>query len=192
MASEIDLELYKSLRSEASGYVEKVPGLWIQKLLLVGGIIAFLVTEPLTNVSGSEHVLALCAVGALPVVAMLLDAKMFEYTLHARAISRFIASRFADEANVAAWETALWGDDSNQEVVVLTRIRSIFTWLTTVIPTVVILAGAGLVIERIVDNGAGTFVPFIVLGTLYFAATAWGAMVVYRMDSGLRPRSTPS
>ena len=41
---ELVVELYKSLRSEASIYIEKVPALWLQKFILVGALLAFLLS----------------------------------------------------------------------------------------------------------------------------------------------------
>jgi hypothetical protein len=181
MASTLDVELYKSLRAEASGYVEKVPGLWFQKFLLVGAVIAFLITEPLTNVAGSEATLALAAVAMLPILAMLLDAKMFEYALHARAISRFIEEHFAGHTTIAAWERAVWSEAGSVAVVRLTRVRSIATWLATAVPTVVIVIAAGLVIEHVRGNELRTLIPTVVVAVVYLAATAWGAVLVYRV-----------
>ena len=37
----MELELYKSLRAEAAGYIEKIPALWSQKFLLVGATVTF-------------------------------------------------------------------------------------------------------------------------------------------------------
>lgn len=182
MASQLDFELYRSLRAEASGYVEKVPALWLQKFVLVGAVIAFLVTEPLSNIKGSETTLALAAVATLPVLAMLLDAKMFEYALHARAISMFIAQHFADDGPVADWEGAMWSQAGSRAVRRLTCIRSIATWTATAIPTVVILFAAGLVIEQVLDNGAWTWAPTAVLAVGYLGCTAWGAALIYRID----------
>jgi hypothetical protein len=179
--SQLDLELYKSLRAEASGYVEKVPALWLQKFVLVGAIVAFLVNEPLTNAAESKALLGVAAVIVIPILAMLLDAKMLEYALHARAISRFITEHFADHPSVAAWERAMWGESASPFVTRLTRIRSLATWLATALPTVVILVAAGLVVEYLLGNGAWTFVPVILAAVAYLAGTAWSAVLVYRL-----------
>ena len=186
-AAELEVELYKSLRSEASAYVEKVPGLWLQKLLLVGAVIAFLVSEPLTNFAGSETTLGLVAVGVLPVLAMLLDAKMLEYALHARAISRFIAEHFKEHRAVVAWERALWGEAGTPSVNRLTRTRSVATWIATAGPTLVILIGAGIVIEHVLGNGAATTVPVLLIAVGYILATGWGAVLVYRIGPEVKP-----
>ena len=180
MSSSLELELYKSLRAEASSYIEKVPGLWLQKFLLVGAVVAFLVTEPMTNVAGSEAILGVAAVGVIPVLAMLLDAKMLEYALHARAISRFIAEHFADHPTVAAWERALWGEEASAPIIRLARARSAATWLATALPTVVIQLAAGLVIERLLGNGIWTVVPVIVVTAIYLFGTAYGVVLLYR------------
>lgn len=179
--SQLELELYKSLRAEASGYVERVPALWLQKLALVGAIVAFLVNAPLTNAAESKGLLGVAAVIVIPILAMLLDAKMLEYALHARAISRFITEHFADHTTIADWERAMWGESASHSVIRLTRIRSLATWLATALPTVVVLVAAGFVVERLLGNGAWTFVPVALAAAAYLVGTAWSAVLVYRL-----------
>lgn len=71
------LELYKSLRHEATRYVEKVPALWIQKFLLVGAVIAFLFanSDRLEDLSAGRELLV-AAVATIPILSLLLDAKI--------------------------------------------------------------------------------------------------------------------
>jgi hypothetical protein len=100
---ELRLELYKSLRAEVVDYVERVPGLWLQKFLLVGAVIAFLVTNH-EKLKGSGELL-IASVLSIPILAALLDAKIVEYGLHARAISRFIGRSF-DNSSIMAQKTS--------------------------------------------------------------------------------------
>jgi hypothetical protein len=181
MASSLDAELYKSLRAEASGYVEKVPTLWLQKFVLVGAVLAFLVGQPFANIEGFEVPLGVAAVAMLPILAMLLDAKMLEYALHARAISVFISKHFADHETIAAWERAMWGQAGSPTVIRLTRIRSIATWFTTVIPTIVVLVAAGVVIEQMLNDLVPTLLAITLIAGVYIGGTACGAVVVYRI-----------
>src|SRR3954465_6907065 len=92
--SDLQFELYKSLRAELVGYVEKVPALWLQKFVLVGGVIAFIATHQ-GPLEGSDALLT-AAIVAIPILSILLDAKIGEYGLHARVISTFIRTNFAD------------------------------------------------------------------------------------------------
>jgi hypothetical protein len=181
MSSDLDVELYKSLRAEASGYVEKVPTLWLQKFLLIGAVLAFLIGQPFTNIQGFEVPLGVSAVAVLPILAMFLDAKMLEYALHARAISVFIGEHFATHKPIAAWERAMWGQAGNRTVMRLTRIRSIATWFTTVIPTIVILVAAAVVIERVLQERFPALITTVLTAGAYVGGTAWAAIVVYRI-----------
>src|SRR5262245_30908658 len=44
-AQDYTLELYKSLRSESAMYIKEVPAIWLQKFILAGAMIAFLLTQ---------------------------------------------------------------------------------------------------------------------------------------------------
>lgn len=144
------LELYKSLRAEANMYVEKVPGLWLQKFILIGAVIAFLVGkhEDLAKVSPGNTLL-IAAIISVPILAILLDAKILEYGLHARAISRFIRANFPEPSILARWEASLWGDEGEQEITELVRVRRLTTVVVTVAPTAVLIVLSGLVIGEI-------------------------------------------
>jgi hypothetical protein len=181
MAESLDLELYKALRAEASAYIEKVPALWMQKLLLAGAVVAFMLTKPASTVLASEKYLGVTAIGIIPIVAILVDAKMLEYALHARAISRFVIERFSDHETIVAWERAMWGEAASDVIKRLTRARSGMTWLATVGPTILIIIAAGAVIEHTLQNGRVTFIPVILLAIFYIVGTAWGAATVYRL-----------
>ena len=43
--SDLEIELYRSLKQESASYIEKVPALWLQKFVLIGAIVAFIFTE---------------------------------------------------------------------------------------------------------------------------------------------------
>jgi cation transporter-like permease len=152
--SDLRLELYKSLRSEVVGYVEKVPALWLQKFALVGAVIAFIVANR-GELLGSGKLL-IAAILAIPVLAVLLDAKIGEYGLHARSISRFIHSNFRDSV-VAEWESTLWGDQGDSEIISIVRLRSLMTAVVTAIPTIILIIVAGLAVDEVRASGAPTF-----------------------------------
>ena len=144
--TKFELELYKSLRREVVLYLEKVPSLWLQKFVLVGAVIAFLITKlislpqvPQTATLLANSTLLAIAVLAIPILAALLDAKILEYSLHARVISRFIASNFTTPPVLGGWEAYLWGDQGTREAVALVRLRSLTTVVVTVAPTIVLI-----------------------------------------------------
>jgi len=150
---ELVVELYKSMRAEAIAYIEKVPALWLQKFILVGAMLAFLLTQKdsLDFIGEGDPAEATFDVALLtvPALACLLDAKMLEYGIHARIISSFIESEFSSVSQVRSWERTLWGysDDSFRDR--LTKIRSATTVLVTVGPTLLIIAlGTALVSVR--------------------------------------------
>lgn len=150
--SDLQLELYKSLRAELVSYVEKVPALWLQKFILVGGVIAFIVTNrgPLR---GSNELL-IAAIVTIPILSVLLDAKIGEYGLHARAISAFIRTHFADSPGVAKWESTLWGDGGDADVLSLVKLRSLITVVVTVVPTTVLIVVSGMAIDDVLSRGS--------------------------------------
>lgn len=149
---DLQLELYKSLRAELVGYVERVPALWLQKFVLVGGVIAFIVTnqEPL---KGSNELLT-AAIVAIPILSILLDAKIGEYGLHARAISTFIGTHFEDSTIVAKWESALWGDGGDSKIKSLVKLRSLITVAVTVVPTIVLIIVSGMAVDDVLSRGS--------------------------------------
>ena len=176
------LELYKSLRGEVTSYVEKVPGLWLQKFVLVGSVIAFLIgkNEDIAKVSSGNRIL-IAAIAAVPILAMLLDAKILEYGLHARAISRFIKANFPDPPILAKWESSLWGDEGEKEVIDLVRFRSLTTVVVTAAPTAILILLSGLVISEITKASvlwlslAGTVAVIYVLVNLFVWRRVWSS-----------------
>lgn len=171
--AELELELYKSLRSEIAGYLEKVPALWLQKFVLLGGVIAFVVTSR-GNLEGSSKLLA-AAILAIPVLAMLLDAKIGEYGLHARAVSLFIQASFAS-AKIVAWEAALWGDGGSREMVAIVKLRSLMTTLVTLVPTLILIVVAGLAIDEV--NGQDVLPPSAPSSVFFYSSLGVAALYV--------------
>src|SRR5229473_3463422 len=93
--SDLQIELYKSLKQESASYIEKVPALWLQKFVLIGAIVAFIFTEK--NFPQENLTMITLGVIAIPALALLLDAKILEYGLHARLISRFVSDTFSND-----------------------------------------------------------------------------------------------
>src|SRR5262249_8762333 len=110
--STIGVELYKSLRTEEASYLERVPALWLQKFTLLGAMIAFILVQhqELSFEAAAGSTLLIAAVLAIPLLAMLIDAKILGYGLHARAISRFVRRHTTPDSVEARWEGFLWGD----------------------------------------------------------------------------------
>lgn len=174
----VRLELYKSLRGEVVSYVEKIPALWLQKFVLVGGMIAFLVvqSEEIVGALGASrgHVLVVISFVAVPVLSLLLDAKILEYGLHARAVSGFIARELADDPVVAEWEDALWGDAGTEEVRRLVKLRSLTTVVVTAASTVLLMCLSGLVAATAFTPHQPLIIGGTVLASvLYLGATAY-------------------
>lgn len=123
-------------------YIEKVPALWLQKFILVGGLIAFLLTQnksfEMVGEGDAADTAFDIALLAIPVLACLLDAKIMEYGLHARVISRFIEDAFPLE-RPQRWERTLWGYSDHPFERRLVKIRSATTVLVTVAPTTLIV-----------------------------------------------------
>lgn len=164
------LELYKSLRGEIVGYIEKVPAIWLQKFTLVGAVIAFLLTrrESFANATfDTAPELMSAAVLSIPILAILLDAKAIEYSLHARAISRFIEKNFDKSPIVAEWESTLWGDRGDPSITSLVTMRSRMTGLVTSTPTIVTIGLAARALYAL--DGAKTYLlVLLVISLIYF------------------------
>ena len=140
----IDTELYKSLRLEAQLYLEKVPTFWLQKFATMGAIIGLAITQGLwTPPSDTARAVYIELIGglmgAVVIVAMLIDAKIAEFGLHALIVSRFLRKKFSASAKLVAWEHELWSTSG------LTRVRSLLTLLTMALPTFLVWLVAFLV-----------------------------------------------
>jgi hypothetical protein len=178
-SSDFRLELYKSLRAEVAGYVEKIPGLWLQKFILVGAVIAFLVTNH-DKLKGSGGLLT-ASILSIPVLAVLLDAKIVEYGLHARAMSMFIRSSFRDSPVLGEWESALWGEAGGKAIQSMVRLRSVTTVVVTAIPTIVLVILSGLAVDEIRSSHSGAFIyGAVVVSAIYILVTIWACLLVWR------------
>jgi hypothetical protein len=104
---ELVVELYKTLRSEASVYIEKVPALWLQKFILIGAMLAFLLTQKQSlDFIGEGDPAELAydlALTSVPILACLLDAKILEYGLHARRRDRSVPGQLATPPRHSYW-----------------------------------------------------------------------------------------
>jgi hypothetical protein len=171
---ELVIELYKSLRAEVSGYLEKVPALWLQKFILIGAMLAFLLTRKNTlNFIGKGNGEELgfdAALVAIVLLACFLDAKILEYSLHARAISAFIQDEFSDVGVLGRWEKTLWGYGSDRFARRLICIRSITTVIVTVLPTVLVIVLVSIVIS-IRRDAASVLAGGLLLSLAYIVVT---------------------
>ena len=156
----LHIELYKNLKQESAAYIEKVPAVWLQKFILIGGIIAFIFTEK--NVPRENLDLITLGVVAIPALALLLDAKILEYGLHARLISRFISDTFRYDGTLSGWEELFWGISGPSKDLVLARIRSLTTVVVVVLPTCVVIILSAAVVGRL----HGQFSLFVTIGGL--------------------------
>jgi hypothetical protein len=128
-------DLYKSLIDESKLYREKVSTIWLQKFTMLGAIIAFAATR--ADATGGNPDLITAAILSLPLIAVLLDVKLFEFGIHARIIDDFIIRHYREPRVLAEWETAKWGGSSRDDRW-LVRCRSIATVTVTAAPTCVI------------------------------------------------------
>ena len=172
---DLRLELYKSLRAEVVGYVEKVPGLWLQKFVLVGSVVAFILANK-GQLTGSSNLL-IAAILAIPVLAVLLDAKIGEYGLHARAVSRFIQESFGDSV-AREWEATLWGDRGDDKTKSLVRLRSLMTAVVTATPTIILIIVAGLAVDEVREPNSPLFIYLSVAGAVAYVL---GGIFVWRL-----------
>lgn len=171
-SEQFDLELYKLLKAESSSYFDKLQAIWLQKFVLVGAVIAFLVTTQEKLPQFGQGLVLPAAALAIPVLSALLDAKIMEFSLHARSISRFIDAHYSDFENVVSWEATLWGSGTSAVDHALVRTRSLTTVLTAVIPTMVVYLLSAVVL------GAATGMNLLCLSLgfgmcLLYAAITW-------------------
>lgn len=141
------VELYRRLSAEAGSYLAKIPGIWLQKFILTGAMLAFLLTQheqlDASSTGISSDLVYDLALGAIAVLAVLIDAKILEYSLHARVISRFIAEHLSDPPVLGEWEQTLWGEAGPARERRLVRLRSLTTVLVTTAPTVLVIILVG-------------------------------------------------
>ena len=158
-SAEMTLELYKSLLSESATYRQKLGTLWFQKFGLLGGVIVFILAKGgggmVANSAFGNQLLVL-AVASIPILAFLIDCKIFEYALQSKIISKFVVENLTNHPIVVGWEFALWGGRFNS----LVWWRSIITVAVTAVPTLVILYLASRIVT-IVDASLGQYASFV-------------------------------
>jgi hypothetical protein len=145
--SNLQAELYKHLKGESSIYIQEIPKIWLQKLILIGGITAFIFTNRIIPEAAS-YLVAL-GVAVIPIVALLLDAKILEFGLHSRLISRYISDTFQNDSALAGWEELFWGIKGPERDLWLARIRSFTTVIIVVVPTCVLIILSAAVLDRL-------------------------------------------
>lgn len=185
---DLSLELYKSLRAEGAGYIERIPGLWWQKFILVGVTVAFVFKNDaqLDDLSGGQSAwVVIAAICLLPVLAVLVDARTLEYGLHARVISIFVARHFRDPQVLALWEHTMWSSRDNFSLVVL---RSAISVLVTIVPTMGITVLAAMLVGSLVGNVHLWLGIGLALCAVYLLSTVAVALLIWRRDpSAPRP-----
>jgi hypothetical protein len=171
-AEKFELELYKLLKQESASYFDKLQALWLQKFILLGAMIAFLVTHHEKLSLAGHSIIVSLAILAIPVLSALLDAKILEFSLHARAISRFISSHFLAPPTLPQWEGVLWGREGLSEDLKIAHLRHLATTLTTIVPTMVIWLLASIVLAQLTGKDA-MWLSLGGLGCFAYALITW-------------------
>lgn len=102
MLNDINPELYKSLRGEVNVWVSQIPHLWLQKLVLVGAAVAWIIAGE-GGLGGWADALGVAWI-AVPLLAIAIDLKILSYALQGRMASAFLAEH-SDEVT-KQWESA--------------------------------------------------------------------------------------
>jgi hypothetical protein len=176
--SALDVELYKQLKGESSTYIQEIPKIWLQKFILIGGVIAFIFTHQGVP-QGASYLTAL-GVAAIPLLALMLDAKILEFGLHSRLISRFVSDTYRGDGAVARWEELFWGLKGPKRDLTLARLRSLTTVLILVVPTCVLVMLAAAVLDKLYATQSPLFIAaggavcvLYVLAALYVWRLIW-------------------
>lgn len=176
--SDLRVELYKQLKAESSTYIQEIPKIWLQKFILIGGIIAFIFTNQ--NIPQAGSYLIALGVAAIPVLALLLDAKILEFGLHSRLISRFVSDSFRDDAAIVCWEELFWGIKGPHQDLLLARVRSFTTVIIVVVPTCVLIILSAAVLDRlyvikfpVFISVGGVVCVLYLLSSLYIWKLVW-------------------
>ncbi|PYP83630.1 MAG: hypothetical protein DMG65_24015 [Candidatus Angelobacter sp. Gp1-AA117] len=175
MLVEPELELYKSLLDESKLYREKLAVIWLQKLTILGGIIAFALTREATSFPNELHQsLTVGAILSLPVIAMLLDAKATEFGIHARVIDDFIIHNYREPSLLSDWERTKWGDqDTPARKLVL--LRSLATVISIVSPTLIV-AVLSFLLSRAILHKSNVCLDLCLVG--FFLIYAMGSIIM--------------
>ncbi|HYX72585.1 MAG TPA: hypothetical protein VE732_07425 [Nitrososphaera sp.] len=174
--SDLHLELYKHLKGESSIYIQEIPKIWIQKFILIGGIIAFIFTNQ--NIPQAGSYLTALGIAAIPVLALLLDAKILEFGLHSRLISRFVSDTFKNDSALARWEELFWGLKGPKRDLMLARVRSFTTVIIVIVPTCVLIILSTAVLDRLY---AMRFPVFISIGGIVCVVYLLVALYIWNL-----------
>lgn len=171
-AETFGLELYKILKNESATYFDKLQALWVQKFILVGAMIAFLLTNHDKLSLQNRNTVVCGAVLAIPVLAALLDAKILEFSLYARSISRFIGSHFPTPPVLLQWERVLWGLEGPPEDLKIAHVRHLTTTLVTVVPTMAIWLLASVALGQLTGRNT-VWISLGGLGCVVYGLITW-------------------
>jgi hypothetical protein len=159
----LDEVLYKSLLDESKHYREKISSVWLQKLTILGAVIAFMATR------GEEQAprnLIVAAAIALPLLALLLGVRIAAYAINANVIDRFIVKNYRALPVLGDWECTKWGLGSNKKDRALVRSRSVAVVVLAVVPTCIMPFLSTVAVEHYVCAGS----PNIWLFPIIFCA----------------------
>ncbi|WP_437929892.1 hypothetical protein WMF37_11840 [Sorangium sp. So ce291] len=163
--AEFELELYKSLRTESSSALAAIPGLWLQKFVLVGATLGFVFAGGIKPAVASAEQLGILLV---PILSILIDCRILEQTLHARFISQFIGREYQNPRVLAAWESALW----NLRARSYGSIRTALSSVVTAIPTAGLLVMASTFMHHLLWGAAA--------GTVYIGAAVLATISLHQ------------
>lgn len=182
----LEEELYKKLYDESARIREKATSLWLQKLTLLGAVIAFIFIQHrditqlfVQHEDGTQSAatptqdpgqllliqfIVICAIFAVAGVALIIDTKILEYAMHARAISQFITEKFGQVELLSEWEGVVWeGRSGNQ----FARWASYANLLGTMIPTISVILLTGGLLGIFLESSQWSPVIAIVVCILY-------------------------
>lgn len=137
----LDVELYKSLKSENASYNDKLQSLWLQKFTLSGALAAFIIIKSQDIAALNQFSPVVVGLLLLIALALTIDLKVLEYGLHVNAISQFIKRSFPDAPRVAMWEDILWRGKGAPERPLIVG-RSFLTVLSAALPTMALIGAA--------------------------------------------------
>lgn len=176
---ELEVTLYRNLQAEVSSDLARIQSLWWQKFILVGGTIAFVLTNgnsfELAKNESSKW-LILVAVCIIPVLAALIDGRILEYALHARLISSFVTKSFRSPPVLAEWERTLWSSDEQ----LAGSLRSVVSVLITVGPTVGLTVLSCVAVSSIIGSSGWPIVIGVGLGLSYLVGAVAVCAVLWR------------
>lgn len=177
----LQIELYKSLKTEAASYHDKLQSLWLQKLTLSGAVAGFFLAKPNVLSDSSVTTAVMVSVILITLLAVVMDLKVVEYGAHVRVISDFIKNNFPEEPTVGKWEKALWGCDEQSKVLVL--LRSALTVLSAGLPTIALIA-----ITSKLLNTSGAIREALIIGlcaaVIYLGAICIFCYAVFKKPTG--------